>query len=318
MLEREEKAKQLHETTLLNEAAQARAMAGDRRLRARALLGGLVDDIKENRCMGDLDIGGIQLDATAISVLCEALCENTTCMRLDLSYRNLCDEDISPVEIMLACNHSIQSLHMDRNRLGPGSLRTISGCIKPDSSLRVLSLSLNDLTCHGTHVEPFLSFCDSLSANTTLRSLDLSYCGISHSCLTALLRALRHNLQITWISVVGNEVNDALWSEFISICSRNLERFNEDRSRHSLEIASMTGEDESSNKLSVHYRQTEGDRAEIEDLRGRLWNERVAEATERFNEQRARRIKLGAELWAAALERLPKPASSTKPARKRP
>jgi Ran GTPase-activating protein (RanGAP) involved in mRNA processing and transport len=119
-------------------------------------------------------------------------------------------------------------LTLDRNALGSRGATTILGALAQNKSLRFLSLSVNDITAdiaqtldilfrvntslcgldlRGNPLGPGVSrFCQALSQNKHITSLDLENCGIDDTGALALAQVLAVNRSITRLNLSHNNI----------------------------------------------------------------------------------------------------------------
>jgi len=102
----------------------------------------------------------------------------------------------------LVVNSSLRSLRLCWNALCLADMLQLAGVLRVNRTLTSLSLSGNTMgreSCEGAR-----AFAQALVANDSLRTLDLSYCGIEAAGGASLVNALGENSSLRELDLSGN------------------------------------------------------------------------------------------------------------------
>jgi len=142
----------------------------------------------DNRLLS-VDLACNELDAKTCVLICKGLKENRTLRELRLSGNKLGGVGGMAIAELLQANDTLQRLYLANCDLDTGSLVAIATVVAQHASIAVLDVQRSlASSLHEEHIEHFGRM---LAANTTLKELDLSKCGVSDRGMLMLAAALR-------------------------------------------------------------------------------------------------------------------------------
>ena len=149
-----------------------------------------------------------KLDRRACEVLADGVQRMPCLETLDLSYNSLigCGGAVQ----LVSCLHSskLRELDMTKTGISDPDFECLASYIHSTTSLQWLMIGGNDIS-----VESIDSLCKALSANSSMRSLDMSRCHLTTSHCVCLGQLLRHpihckieQLNLSWCSLTSDGV----------------------------------------------------------------------------------------------------------------
>jgi hypothetical protein len=293
----EEEARRIVE---LNRAEQEEM----RKSQALTIMHNIIERLNQNSVSELRGSPDIHLDTVSMKILCEALITNISCKSINFSRRGLTDSDIAPLCELLETSSTIRRVIVDENRLGPISLKRFGEILARNSSLRLLSLRMNDLTNEGKEVFPSLLFAQNVSRNSGLKSLDVSFCNLEPESVSELCKAIQKNSRIMSIDITGNRYNDDAWDSIRKVCHANRQRLLVDRPRGKTENDHLSEEDDRSRKYVLYKQKGAQLKSELETLRYELNRKNLESAQENFESRKSERETVGLSLLEASRLRI--------------
>ena len=197
---------------------------------ATGRLTALVEVLKHNSTITQLNLSYNGLGVGDCTALAEAIKQNSTITQLDLSNNDigfrpnheplvvtiksnstiiaelkfpLRESDCTALAEAIKQNSTITLLNLSRNELGAGDCTSMAEAIKHNSTITKLNLSNNKL---GTGNCTALALEEAIKQNSTITQLDLSGNKLGTGDCTALAEAIKHNSTITQLGLSENEL----------------------------------------------------------------------------------------------------------------
>ena len=163
----------------------------------------LVEMLKENRTLQQLDISGNSIGGGGATALAGMLKENRTLQQLDVSGNSIGGGGATALAGMLKENRTLQQLDVSGNSIGSGGATTLAEKLKENRTLQQLDVSENSIGDGGATV-----LADMLKENRTLQQLDVSGNSIGDVGATALADTLKENRTLQQLDVSENSIGD--------------------------------------------------------------------------------------------------------------
>ena len=150
----------------------------------------------------EVNLQGNKLGDYALIELCDALTDNDSITKLNLSKNLLTNKAAELIGKMLQENNSLEELYLSWNQIkGQGGIALFEG-MKVRSQIKVLDLSWNSL---GLYNSPFAQyFADYISKDKALVHLDLSNNYFTKSAAITISKALEQNHTLYGLHFQGN------------------------------------------------------------------------------------------------------------------
>ncbi|KAF8971967.1 hypothetical protein BGZ46_010199 [Entomortierella lignicola] len=175
----------------------------------------LVNSLKTNITLTNLDLSGNSIGKDGALALSEALKINTTLTTLDLQDNWIEEEGDLALSEALKANTTLTTLDLRNNWIEKEGALALSEALKTNTNLTTLDLQNNWFGNEGD-----LALSEALKANTTLTALQLWRCQIGNKGTLALSKALKINTTLTALGLnetsIGKEGTLAL-SEVLKI-----------------------------------------------------------------------------------------------------
>ena len=157
-----------------------------------------------NTTLKDLNLFHNYFYDDGVAALGEALRVNATLTRLVLSINQADDYGVASLAAALHVNTGLKDLRLASMAIGLASATALAQALIVNRTLTSVNLSFNkDIRDAGA-----VQFAIMLQANSTLRSLDLSACGINDLGATAIGQALHDNTALTSLDLSYNTLSD--------------------------------------------------------------------------------------------------------------
>eukprot|EP00920_Eleutheroschizon_duboscqi_P043845 GHVT01104532.1.p2 GENE.GHVT01104532.1~~GHVT01104532.1.p2 ORF type:complete len:259 (+),score=23.64 GHVT01104532.1:4057-4833(+) len=173
--EQEENARKLELRKRLEEKERKRREEEEQRNRLEGGLERLILRVKANEpLLKDISFTGFRLDSVKLRLLVqEGLTHNRVLLSLDLSRRNLGDQDGEILATMLETNRTLQNLSVEGNFFARNTAEAFGRALKVNPVLRCLDIENNCLTGVGKDQTGIVELARSLRVNRGLRVLNL-------------------------------------------------------------------------------------------------------------------------------------------------
>ena len=159
----------------------------------------LVEVIKHNSTLTQLDLSWNNLSTGDFTALAEAIKHNSKITKLNLSWNNLGTGDCAALAEAIKHNSTITQLNLAENELGTGDCTALAEAIKHNSTITQLDLSHNQLG-----IGNCTALAEAMKHNSTITQLDLSRNGLGTMDCTALAEAIKHDSKITQLNLSRN------------------------------------------------------------------------------------------------------------------
>jgi Ran GTPase-activating protein (RanGAP) involved in mRNA processing and transport len=165
--------------------------------------------IRRNKTIASLCIAhnAFGSNAAAVRSIMEGVRRNTTLQKLDFEYCRLDDQGISVLANALAIrNASLLELNLDYNQITSVGVRAlVDDNVEAVKTLTKLYLSANRIRSEGAII-----LADALGRNamSSLKRLDLGWCGIDADGIAALVSALEQNTSLQILDVRQNHFGE--------------------------------------------------------------------------------------------------------------
>jgi len=182
-------------------------------------LGKKIDDVgaealarmlEHNTTLKVLDLSGnSSITARGVLALANALKKNTTLTTLNLSMNNVKYKACMALSSMLAVNETLTTLDVSSNDIADRGLKALLEFIqKRNRGLTTLSIANNRITSEGAK-----DLADTVRANTTLTSIDISY-NFEAPIPIPLMNALESNYSLTTFetNIVSSKISNILFN----------------------------------------------------------------------------------------------------------
>jgi Ran GTPase-activating protein (RanGAP) involved in mRNA processing and transport len=198
----------------------------------------LCDGLRGNKCLMELNFQKCRFHPEAVKALAYGLVNtagsgsnNTQLHNLSFQHCRLTDDQIERIVLSLSHDHPfLHELNFEGNQCGVAGLVAIAKLLEsPTSNLMVLDLASqgrsqplpnqspirNGITSHSKPLDLTVEFCDALSINTRLTSLQLSDNHWSHQSMINLAMALQTNrklraLHLAWCDLSSEQCMSGL------------------------------------------------------------------------------------------------------------
>jgi len=283
--EREQQAKKQAQAAEQRRKEQERKRREEEEQRKK-MEGGLeqiLDSLNKNRSLPHLTARGIELTSIRLRLLTKSMETNTSCMSLDMSRKELHDEDGVSIADMLEKNTNLQKLECEGNNLGVKAAESIGESLRKNDGLRSLNLESNNLTASGNDQRGIIVLADALKENSSLQVLMLSKNGITAQAGEYFVKAIEGNNTLTLVDLSANDPSlsvEQLRRIDLAV-RRNRERLSAIRRAERRERFALYNEEF---KCRQHQMQVEAKRLEIEAHEERRLN-RVKARYERWAEE---------------------------------
>jgi len=133
------------------------------------------------------------------------LAKNQSLISLNLSRKNLTDENAKEIAEMLKKNKKLRRLELEGNLFGPEAAKYFADALKTNKTLRYLDLENNNLTKRGEDDSGIKALFNSLEDNTMLISLNLSNNFLTNDCGNYINSAMKKNKNIIHLEIFDNQ-----------------------------------------------------------------------------------------------------------------
>ena len=201
-----------------------------------------------------LDLHGNKLDGRACDLLAEGVQRMPCLQRLNLSHNSGigCGGAVQLVSSLHSSK--LRKLYMSSTGISDPDFECLASYIHSTTSLQELSIGWNDIS-----VESIASLCTALSANSSMRSLDMSNCHLTTSHCECLGQLLRHPIhcKIEWLILSSCNLTSDGVGEVVSGLSDNHTlrvlnlSLNQIRSEGAVTIATMLKTNSSLERLDL-------------------------------------------------------------------
>ncbi len=175
----------------------------------------------DNTSPYELSFSEIDLDPWDFTSLMLFLADNLSLLTLNLSRKNITDEQAKEIAEMLKKNKKLRRVELEGNFIGPEGLIHIADALKVNKTLRYIDLENNNLTSKGQEDKGIKAICDSLTKNSMLVSLNISNNSLNSDCGTHLKDCLKLNSTLIHLEIFDNQ----RFEEFKSAASDTESKF---------------------------------------------------------------------------------------------
>jgi hypothetical protein len=245
----------------------------------------------------------VSVGAAGAVIISECLKRNWSCKSLNFSNLGIDDVELSNICDNLSGNNHIERLFLDHNNLSCISLQYLANFLLNNTGLRLLSLEGNPLGCHDPANQTFSGFANTLSLNSSLRTLNLAHCGLVCTETDDLLCSLHMNTSLVSIDITGNEFTEINWGDLVKFCNRNRLTMASERQRCKMELDFYEREDRLSSCVRCIEREEIRSAIQISESVARMREEKFEWFRLRQLDRISRRRSLGESLLKAFYER---------------
>jgi hypothetical protein len=159
----------------------------------------------DNTSPYELNFATLDLDRWNFTSLMLFLPDNKSLITLNLSRKNLGDEQAKELGEMLKKNKKLRRLELEGNNFGPESAKHFAEALKVNKTLKYLDLENNNLTNKGEEPEGIISLFEALRDNQILISINLSNNYLTSTCGQAIISCLRKNKILIHLETFSNQ-----------------------------------------------------------------------------------------------------------------
>jgi hypothetical protein len=134
----------------------------------------MLKKLSNNTTPKEFSLSGLDLGGPRTGILARHVAFNKSLTQLDLSRKNIQDNDGCDIAKILFSNSVLRTLQLEGNNLGPKSAHEFGKAMKTNKTLRLLDLESNQLTQDGEDLAGITFFIQGLSQNKSLISLNLA------------------------------------------------------------------------------------------------------------------------------------------------
>ena len=163
----------------------------------------LVEMLKENRTLQQLDVSGNSIGDGGATALVEMLKENRTLQQLNVSDNCIGVGGAIALAEILKENRTLQQLNVSHNSIGDGGAIALAEMLKENRTLQQLGVSFNSIGDGGA-----TALAEMLKENRTLQQLKVSLNSIGVGGAIALAEMLKENSTLQQLDVTGNSIGD--------------------------------------------------------------------------------------------------------------
>ena len=161
----------------------------------------LAEMLKENRTLQQLDVSDNYIGQGGATALAEMLKENRTLQQLDVRYNSIGQGGATALAEMLKENRTLQQLDVSDNYIGQGGATALAEILKENRTLQQMNVRYNSIGQGGA-----TALAEMLKENTTLQQLDVRYNSIGQGGATALAEMLKENRTLQQLDVSDNYI----------------------------------------------------------------------------------------------------------------
>ena len=134
----------------------------------------MLKKLTNNTTPKEFSLSGLDLGSPRTGILARHVAFNKSLTQLDLSRKNIQDNDGVDIAKILFTNKVLRTLQLEGNNLGPKSAKEFGLALRMNNTLRLLDLESNQLTQDGEDLSGITHFIGALTQNKTLISLNLA------------------------------------------------------------------------------------------------------------------------------------------------
>eukprot|EP01029_Cantina_marsupialis_P029842 TRINITY_DN782380_c0_g1_i1.p1 TRINITY_DN782380_c0_g1~~TRINITY_DN782380_c0_g1_i1.p1 ORF type:complete len:401 (-),score=149.57 TRINITY_DN782380_c0_g1_i1:174-1376(-) len=152
----------------------------------------------------------LKVDNVLARACLKALWDNTSVGMLDLSQNELTDDIAPHIQDMIERNKGLVSVLLDRNKFKANTLAAISEGLKRNDTLKLISLSDNNISGNRRDYSGVRAFGECLKFNRTLKTINLCRCNLGSEGGKTIADAFENNTTTLIFEITGNncDVND--------------------------------------------------------------------------------------------------------------
>jgi Ran GTPase-activating protein (RanGAP) involved in mRNA processing and transport len=163
----------------------------------------ILKDLSENKTK-DLDLSIKQLTQEQVQRLSKILADNTSLQSLSLFGNDINDIAAIHIATALKSNKTLKTLNLRDNNIGDEGASAIAKALETHASLQSLTLSHNKITKKAA-----ASFAEVLKGNKSLQELDLGYNQIGEEGAISIGTALKGNTSLLNLNLEFNQIGNA-------------------------------------------------------------------------------------------------------------
>ena len=163
----------------------------------------LMEMLKENRTLQQLDVSDISITDGGAIVLAKMLKENRTLQQLDVSFNSIAGGGATALAERLKENRTLQQLNISFNSIGDGGASALAEMLKENRTLQQLDIGTNSIGDGGA-----TALAEMLKENRTLQQLDIGTNSIGDGGATTLAKMLKENRTLQQLYIRNNSIGD--------------------------------------------------------------------------------------------------------------
>ncbi|KAI8896602.1 hypothetical protein BC833DRAFT_596877 [Globomyces pollinis-pini] len=165
-----------------------------------------------------LDFCRMELDHSAIEILCTGIQSHINLISIDLTHNRIGELGAKSIGHLLQ-HLTIQELKLGSNHIGAKGIHYISKGLIENTNLIELELSSNAIGDQGA-----MSIASALTLNKTLRKIHLNNNAIKSQGIMHMHESLKSNLNITELQIFGNRFDSTNLIDIYQLLVRNITR----------------------------------------------------------------------------------------------